>query len=77
VPLVCVSGGVSLTGKTREAHWWVWMYGEAGLHCCDSHLHCGQEPVGFDTLLGSSHTTAPSDQQVHSKVSLRRAVDAV
>jgi hypothetical protein len=38
--------------------------------------------VGFDTTWGSSPTHTPradppSEQQVHSKVSLRRAVDAV
>jgi hypothetical protein len=40
-----------------------------------------QTLLGFCPQLGSSHThtqdSPPSDQQVHSKVSLRRAVDAV
>jgi hypothetical protein len=55
------------------------------VHCCDSHLHRA-EGEGFElrrvTQLGSSLTHAlraatPSEQQVHSKVSLRRAVDTV
>jgi hypothetical protein len=60
------------------------------MHCCASHL-CSQE--GDETLVmydeKRPHTTGklshtrtlradrPSEQQVHSKVSLRRAVDAV
>jgi hypothetical protein len=56
------------------------------VHCCDFHLAWHkrvEEPCqGFDTTWGSSPThkpraDPPSKQQVHSKVSLRRAVDAV
>jgi hypothetical protein len=53
------------------------------VHCCDPHLHCAdqEEPRWVLTQLGSSLTTLradpPSEQQVHSTVSLRRAVDAV
>ena len=33
-------GGVRLTERTREAHGWVWVYGEAlSVHCCGSHMH--------------------------------------
>jgi hypothetical protein len=51
------------------------------MHCWDSHLHCSQGGGGFEPRKqhnwGSSHTPAPSEQQVPSKVSLRRGVDAV
>ena len=57
------------------------------VHCCDSHLHCadkeaGSNGVSFLSTTGAAHPphtqdSPPSDQQVHSKVSLRRAVDAV
>jgi hypothetical protein len=53
------------------------------VHCCTSHL-CSQEGVraALTRTRRSSHAPTlradpPSEQQVHSKVSLRRAVDAV
>jgi hypothetical protein len=53
------------------------------VHCCDSHLHCVTKRVSDPQpkYVGLTHPTLradpPSEQQVHSKVSLRRAVDAV
>jgi hypothetical protein len=79
-----LSGGVRLTEKTREAHRWMCMYGEARRAMLVTPTCTGAEKdmvlnaSGFCPQLGQlSHTHAPSEQQVHSKVSLRRAVDAV
>jgi hypothetical protein len=53
------------------------------MHCCDSHLHCcvirRRRLTTTGAALSHPHLRAdpPSEQQVHSKVSLRRAVDAV
>jgi hypothetical protein len=58
------------------------------VHCCDSHLHCARRPRRFwhtnqqnsatqGLLTHTRRADPPSEQQVHSKVSLRRAVDAV
>jgi hypothetical protein len=54
------------------------------VHCCHSHLHCTVTSA-LTTTERKLPPTAPSDvradppsaQQVHSKVSLRRAVNAV
>ena len=45
------------------------------MHCCDSHLHRAED--GFENCNWAALSPSPSEQQVHSKVSLRRAVDAV
>jgi hypothetical protein len=53
------------------------------VHCCDSHLHRAGKEGDCVTTTGAAHTPRtlradpPSEQQLHSKVSLRRAVDAV
>jgi hypothetical protein len=65
------------SARVEEAHRWVGVYGEARrVHCCDSHPCCDRR---VDHKLGSSHTlrAANPEQQVHSKLSLRRAVNTV
>jgi hypothetical protein len=55
--------------------------GRLSMHCWDSHLPAHKARLDLNRVSQhnwcSSHTPAPSEQQVHSKVSLRRAVDAV
>jgi hypothetical protein len=70
--------GVRLTDKTQEAYRCVWVHGEARRAavmstCIDVHDF---KPCVLSEL-GQSPAEPPSEQQVHSKVSLRRAVDAV
>ena len=79
-----LSRNVPLTEKTREAHRWMCMYGEVRRALLVTPICTGAEKEmvlnasGFCPQLGQlSLTPAPSGQQVHSKVSLRRAVDAV
>jgi hypothetical protein len=51
------------------------------VHCCDSHLHCARRLRRFchnnwASLSPTLRADPPSDQQAHSKVSLRRGVNA-
>jgi hypothetical protein len=77
---------VCLSEKTREASRWVWMFVESRRAlvtptCTVLDKEAGSNSA-FETTGQLSHTSTlradpPSEQQVHSKVSHRRAVDTV
>jgi hypothetical protein len=79
---VRLPGGVCLTEITREPHRWVWLYWEAprallGLPpALLTRRRVDLNRVSNTTGAALTHPH-PQKQQVHSKLSLRRAVDAV